>query len=265
MKIILTVFALFFRVALFAQETADRAPRHQFEVQAAYVFGYWKDIMFSPLNYQAQGALYQVDYQRENRNGEAIFKVAIDAGVGQIMPVRPDLSRFTADYIAGNLTLGYLKRIPGKSDKLCFFLGPQYRLNVSYYDYQGQDSFTFIASHTLDADALLRYAISARHAVSTSASVGLLGLLVRPPYAGYDTRLLNNYENHPLRLIVDGGRFASLLTYQLIDWRATYRFALTSRLNLSLHYGFSYQRVHDRFHPFVQALNQVGGGISLNL
>lgn len=168
MKFVLTVFvALWSNAVLFAQNLPS--PRHQFEVQAAYAFGYWKDIIFSPLNYQTRGALYQVGYQRESRSGDGIFKAAIDVGIGQIVPLRPDLARFTADYIAGNLTLGYLKLVP---EKFRFFLGPQYRLNVSYFDYQGQGSFTFVASHALDADALLWYAFSARHAISTSASVG---------------------------------------------------------------------------------------------
>ena len=267
MKFVLTTVVLFYTTsALLSQEDpAQFAPRHHFEASAAYARGYWKDIIFSPLNYRTQGAVYQLGYQRENRKRSALFQATLDGSFGQIIPARTDLSYFSSEYIAGNLTLGLLRLAPLNSDKLRLFIGSQYRLNVSYFDYRGQTSFSFVASHTLDAKALLRYQLAARHEISTDASVGLIGLLVRPPYGGYDTRLLNNYENRPLRLIVDGGRFASLFNYQLIGWNISYHFALTSRAHLTVHYAFNYQRVWDRFHPFVQALNQVGGGISFTL
>ena len=266
MKFVLTTVVLFYTTsALFSQEDpAQFAPRHHFEASAAYARGYWKDIIFSPLNYRTQGAVYQLGYQREDRKRSALFQATLDGGFGQIIPARTDLSYFTSEYIVGNLTLGLLKLVPQKHEKLRLFVGPQYRLNVSYFDYRGQTTFSFVASHTLDAKALLRYQLAARHEISTDVSVGLIGLLVRPPYGGYDTRLLNNYENRPLRLIVDGGRFASLFNYQLIGWNINYHFALTSRAHLTVHYAFNYQRVRDRFHPFTQALNQVGGGINLN-
>ncbi len=267
MKFVLTTVVLFYTTsALFSQEDpAQFAPRHHFEASAAYARGYWKDIIFSPLNYRTQGAGYQLGYQRENRKRSALFQATLDGGFGQIIPARTDLSYFTSEYIVGNLTLGLLKLVPLKSDKLRLFLGPQYRLNVSYFDYRDQTTFSFVGSHTLDAEALLRYAFSPRHSVSSNVSVGLIGLVVRPPYGGYDTRLLYNYENRPLRLIVDGGRFASLFNYQLIGWNINYHFALTGRAHLTVHYAFNYQRVRDRFHPFVQALNQVGGGINFTL
>lgn len=244
------------------EDSAQLAPRHHFEASAAYVRGYWKDIIFSPLNYRTQGALYQLGYQRKNRKKSALFQAALNGSFGQIIPARTDLSYFTSEYIVGNLTLGLLRLVPLNSRKLRLFVGPRYRLNVSYFDYRGQTTFSFVASHTLDAAVKLRYAFSPRHSISSNVSVALIGLVVRPPYGGYDTRLLNNYENRPLRLIVDGGRFASLFNYQLIGWNANYHFALTSRAHLTLHYAFNYQRVRDRFHPFTQALNQWGGGIT---
>ena len=264
MKFALTAVVLFYNTsALFAQEdTSKFAPRHHFEASAAYVRGYWKDIIFSPLNYRTQGAVYQLSYQRENRKKSALFQAALNGGFGQIVPSRTDLSFFTSEYIAGNLTLGLLRLVPLNSRKLRLFVGPRYRLNVSYFDYRDQTTFSFVASHTLDAIALLRYELAPRHEISTNVSVALIGLVVRPPYGGYDTRLLNNYENRPLRLIVDGGRFASLFNYQLIRGDIGYRFALTRHTHLTLHYAFNYQRVRDRFHPFTQALNQWGGGIN---
>ena len=264
MKFALTAVVLFYNTsALFAQEdTSKFAPRHHFAASAAYVRGYWKDIIFSPLNYRTQGAVYQLSYQRENRKKSALFQAALNGGFGQIVPSRTDLSFFISEYIAGNLTLGLLKLVPLKSDKLRLFLGPQYRLNVSYFDYRDQTTFSFVASHTLDAKALLRYELAPRHEISTNVSVALIGLVVRPPYGGYDTRLLNNYENRPLQLIVDGGRFASLFNYQLIGWNVNYHFVLTRHARFTFRYAFNYQRVQDRFHPFVQAINQVGGGIT---
>ena len=264
MKFALTAVVLFYNTsALFAQgDTSKFAPRHHFEASAAYVRGYWKDIIFSPLNYRTQGAVYQLSYHRENRKKSALFQAALNGGFGQIVPSRTDLSFFISEYIAGNLTLGLLRLVPLNSRKLRLFVGPRYRLNVSYFDYRGQTTFSFVASHTLDAKALLRYSLSPRHQISTNLAVGLVGLLVRPPYAGYDAQLLNNFENRPLRLIVDGGRFASLHNYQLIRGGIGYRFALTRHTHLTLHYAFNYQRVQDRFQPFVQALNQLGGGIN---
>ncbi len=264
MKFALTAAVLIYATTtLFGQKDTSRlSPRHHFEASAAYAHGYWKDIIFSPLNYRTQGAVYQLSYQRENRKKSALFQAALNGGFGQIVPSRTDLSFFTSEYIAGNLTLGLLKLVPLKSDKLRLFLGPQYRLNVSYFDYRGQTTFSFVASHTLDAAVQLRYAFSPRHSISSNVSVGLIGLVVRPPYGGYDTRLLYNYENRPLRLIVDGGRFASLFNYQLIRGDIGYRFALTRHTHLTLHYAFNYQRVRDRFHLFTQALNQLGSGIN---
>ena len=269
MKFLLMILVILYaNTSLFAQKrTPAQPPHHQFGVTATYTGGYWKDAIFSPLNYQVQGAMYQVNYQRENRKEDALFQAAINIATGQIAPVRSDLSYFTSDYIVGNITLGYLRLVPEKHDKIRLFAGPQYRLNVSYFDYSGQDSFSFVASHTLDAKALLQYSLGtgARHEISTGASLALIGLLVRPPYAGYNTQLLNNYEEHPMRLIIDGGKFASLHNYQLATWSTGYQFALTPHTSISMHYIFSYQRVQDRFHPFTQVLNQVGGGITLKL
>ncbi len=267
MKLTLTVLTLLGAPGfLSAQDDTLRSPaRHRVSVVASPVLGYWKDVSFSPLNYRMEGAAYRLDYLGRNRSGTALFEASADVGFGSIAPVRTDLTFFTSDYIVGDLTLGYLKVLPQKTEKLRLSLGPQYHFNIGYFDYRSQDSFTFVASHTLNAAALLQYSPGSRHTISAKASVALAGLLIRPPYAGYDTPLLNNYENHPLRLVFEGGRFAALHNYQLARCGLDYRFGLTARMQLALRYGFSYQRVQGRYHPFVQAVNQLGGGVTFLL
>ncbi|WKN43469.1 hypothetical protein [Tunicatimonas pelagia] len=252
-------------VHLFAQEVTPSPPRHQFEIGITQASGYWKDIAYSPLNYRVQRTSYQISYWRENQPETAIFRAAAFFGTGQVSPSRSELSLFTSDYTAGNIAFDYLKRVPEKVERLRVFVGPQYQLYVGYFDFQGQDSFSFIASHTLNAAALLQYSLGNRHTIGLDASLALAGWLVRPPYAGYNTRLLNNFEEHPVRLVFDGGRFSSLHNYYFTRWKIDYQFALISRVSVALNYTFNYQRVSDQYHPFTQATNQIGGGLIFTL
>ena len=126
MRLVLAAVALMYiSTSLRAQsDTLRLRPHHQFKVTAATAFGYWKDISFSPLNYHSQGTVYQTGYIRDNRSATALFRATINFGTGQVAPVRSDLALFNSEYIAGDLTIGYLKLVPEKFEKLRLLVGP---------------------------------------------------------------------------------------------------------------------------------------------
>ena len=223
-------------------------------------FGYLKDLNFSPLHYQEQGKTYTLAYNRQDASTLNQFTFLADYGTGQL---RTDASKaFTTDYIRGNFTIGYLRRLNLYDAKITdWAIGARYHFYLYYLDWNEQDAFSFFGNHSLDFSTSFSHQIHERHHVSIQLHVPLWSLIVRPPYNGTDPELEYNDEHAPLSLITDGagGSFERLLAFQV---NAGYQYQFSRRWNMIVRYQARYQNLKGQ-NQLIHLQHQLSTGIQL--
>lgn len=198
--------------------------------------GYFKDLQVGRLHYQQIGLVYDIVFSRKKH--KSIFNARLDY---HNIKAKTDASEYftlTGNHV-GNLSIEYLRRIRNTSQKWIFYIGPQFKSSFSYFNWGGQDSFTFLINHSLGAVFHTDYQLSEKHSLHSTLSTSLFNLLVRPPWAGYDFELETNLDK-PLKLITNGD-FTSINRYRAIDWFFNYRNQVSEKWVLNLQYRFQYQ------------------------
>ena len=149
----------------------------------------------------------------------------------------------TSDHYNVNLELGFLGNIPVNASELKLWLGGQYH---SYFDavfYKDTKATTFYGLHSLDLAGSLSWDISSKHALSSTISLPVFGLLVRPPWTGWDMYIVEHKDNRlPLYF---RGKWTSLNDFFAFNWNIQYHFAITPGWSLTAEYQFSYYRTDE--------------------
>ncbi|MEM7367785.1 MAG: hypothetical protein AAF587_04225 [Bacteroidota bacterium] len=241
-------------------QTPDEiAYKHQISIGPGYNQGYLRDRNFSPLGYSEGGSLFGVRYAKQHQRSRFAINLAYSSGNIKT-PVSP---HFTTSYILGNLSIAYVREIPPFSnDKLRIYLGPQYSFYIYYLDWEDQDAFSFMATHSLDLAVQGRYQLNDLHRLAAQLSIPVVNLIVRPPYNGNDEELgRNNDEGNVFALITNGswGSWNKIFAYTL---SLQYYYALTQRLDLLIGYENRYQRTEESF-SYRHAHNQFTLGLTL--
>ncbi len=257
-RLILVGECLLALAGAFAQSNSEGSNTMQGTI--GYDYGYLKDLNFSPLHYQEQGKTYALGYRWQDASTLNEFNLSVDYGSGQL---HTDAAKdFTTDYIRGNFSIGYLRKVKLYGVKITdWALGARYHFYLNYLDWNQQDAFSFFANHSFDFSTSFSHQLQGGHQFSFQLHVPLWSLIVRPPYNGTDPELEYNSESDPLRLITDGigGSFERLLAFQ---FNASYHHRISRRWDLLVQYQARYQNLKGQ-NQLIHLQHQLSTGIQL--
>jgi hypothetical protein len=230
----------------------ERAFNNRIGIEVGYDQGYLKDQIFSLLNYSQGGILVGLNYLYYKPNGNYRVQSKFSFGSGNLKTNVSDF--FESTYIAANFQLDYLRKLSFiKKERLCIYVGAQYRTQVNYFDWNDLSTFSYLATHGIAIKALGTYQLSTRSNIQSSVSIPFFQSLVRPPYNGIDEFVIANTNN--LSKILFTGNASSFNKYLSVNWHSSFRFDISKRFELMVSYSMLYQRVFDD-QKFIQLKNQ---------
>jgi len=221
-------------------------------ITVGYNYGYFKDLNFSPLNYQQKGLAIAFDYTFPNKRNGDLFNIHLGFSPNTIETTTAEY--FTADFFNGTIQFDYLKKVKNNNSKLTTYLGGQFGSNNSMVFWEGTNSFTFNFAHSLSMKGQVGWQLNNGHSIQSSLAIPLVNWSVRPPYNGFDKTTEAN-ETRYLRLLTEDGKLTTMNDYFAIDWDIQYRFRTNSRWDIAVKYGVEYQHYND-VHSLTRLQNQ---------
>jgi hypothetical protein len=179
-------------------------------------------------------------YRRNLKNDNLLF-LASDIQFGEL---NTEVSEYnTSDHYSVNLELGFLGNIPVNASELKLWLGGQYHFYFDAVFYEGTEAITFYGLHGLDLTGSISWNISSKHELSSTISLPVFGLLVRPPWTGWDKYIVEHEDNRlPLFF---RGKWTSLNDFFAANLNIKYHFAIGTRWSLTAEYLFRYYRTDE--------------------
>ena len=220
---------------------------------------YLKDLNFSPLNYLGVGLVGEVEYHHEN--------VARDIYFGRLSFSLSTLQTkastgFTSVKYGFNPEIGFLKNLKKPSSRFNYHLGGRYHTYLEFVDYGHTSSVTFFTLHSLDLVGRFSWRIRRRQLFHTELGLPVFGLLVRPPYTGWDKFIVDNQDS-PIKVFFRG-RWTSLNNFFGINWTVGYLYEVNRNWDFTLQYRFrAYQT--DVLDPAKIFTSQVSIGANVKL
>jgi hypothetical protein len=242
-----------------AQDLKDKVIRkNTLHLQLGLEDGYFKDLNFSPLNYSSRGLVVNLGYQRYLKKDDHLFFSA-NIQPGELTTAASEFN--TSDHYNLNLEFGCLKNIRNNASEIKTLLGGQYHTYMDVVLYDGTEAITFYGLHSLDLIGSISWAISARHALGSTMSLPVFGLLIRPPWTGWDKYIVEHEDNRIP--IFFKGKWTSLNDFFAINWSIQYQFAISSKWDLAAKYQFRYYRTESLKTAIVTS-NQFTFGTNFN-
>jgi len=224
---------------LTAQGVEDKTIRkNSIDLQFGSGLGYLKDLNYSPLNYSSGGLVVNSGYQRYLKNDNRLFFSA-DFQFGELNTAVSEFN--TTDHYNINLELGFLKNISINSSKIKSWLGGQYHAYFDIVFYDDELAITFYGLHSLDLSGSISWDITSKQALSSTISLPVFGLLIRPPWTGWDMYIIE-HEAYPLFF---RGKWTSLNDFFAFNWNIQYRYTISPRWDLTAKYLFRYYRTDE--------------------
>lgn len=253
---ILLIFTIF---TLTARDPKDKAiDKNIIHLQLGLEGGCFKDLCFSPLNYSSNGLAADIGYQRNLDSNSRIF-ISLDAQLGRLNT--PASEFYTSDHYNFSLELRYLRNIPVKFSKIKIGVGGQYHPYLDLVFKGETDAKTFFGLHSLDLAGNIIWDISARHSMHSTISLPVFGLLIRPPWTGWDKFITEPQTSSVLLFFT--GKWTSLNDFFAFNWDLQYHFAISRNWDLTAKYLFRYYRT-EVLHSAIIPSNQVTIGASFS-
>ena len=231
--------------------------QHQIDIMGGSNIGLFKDLTFSPLNYNQKGSFSGVQYSRINNKN--LFVASIDYSKAELTTNASDY--FTVeDNNLLSLSLEFLRNLNGPENRVNVALGSQYRISGNLVDWNNLDAYSFNFAHSIGVVSKIEYQLSGSQVLYSKISVPIITLLVRPPYAGLDKTLGEN-KDKPLRLI-SNGEITSVKKYAAFDLSAGYGLHISNSIALNLEYNLRYQHVVD-VHSYTNFQNHFKAGFGI--
>jgi hypothetical protein len=219
--------------------------------------GYLKDQNYSPLSYSSSGVVFNAGYRR-NINGNLLFLTS-DIQFGELNTAVSEYN--TSDHYNVNLELGFLGNIPVNASEIKLRLGGQYHAYFDIIFYDDELAITFYGLHSLDLSGSISWDISSKHALSSTISLPIFGLLVRPPWTGWDIYITEHEDNRfPLFF---RGKWTSLNDFFAVNLNIQYHFIIGPGWDLMAEYLFRYYR-RDELNTAIIPSNQFTIGTSFS-
>jgi hypothetical protein len=230
-----TLFVIAFCVLLVHKAMGqDNERRNALALQMGFQNGYVKDLNFSPLNYRANGFAAKLDYTRYlGQKHMAFFSVGY---VGTTLSTDASES-FDTDGYTPTVELGFARKMI-EGGKLDWWLGSSVGTFASLAFYDGSESLTYSALHSFNLINQVQVPINDRFGFCTRVNLPLFGLLVRPPYTGWDKFTIEN-EDSPAKILYRGdwGFWGSFAAF---SWENKFQYELSDRFKVMASYRLGY-------------------------
>ena len=231
-----SVVLFLFVSALGAQSfPGEQVYRNQLTLTVGAHHGYVKDQNFSPLNYRAGGLRFGLGYGRTTKSGHL---VSAELGLG-LTKLKSNVSKYnTTDRYLIDLSFGYLRKVGSTEGNRQIRLGGKYRSYIDVSIFEGAEAISFFALHGFELAGDAAWRTGDRHRVKVTGSLPVFGLLVRPPYTGWDKFISDN--DTALLRILTRGEWTSLNNFTGLRASVGWEYRLNDRWKLEAGYGFSY-------------------------
>ncbi len=220
---------------------------------------YIKDRHFSPLNYTHSGLNLNVNFHRISKSQTSRLYIQTDLLNQDLEP--STYTHLTSSFIAGNLKVGYQKRIK-TSGKFNMYLGGGYQFGMQYINFDDQESYSYLITHSLNISLFSTYKLNGVSELGGALSIPAFPFIVRPPYNGINEELDKN-KDRPLKLITDG-EFYSIDEYFRIQLMFFYRYQISTKIAAKVSYNSVYQSLN-RDKAYTRLQNQINLGIIYTL
>jgi hypothetical protein len=238
-KVIVTctlVSLVIFSLTVQAQND-ETIKKNSVQMQLGWEQGFFKDANFSPLNYTTGGFVFQMGYQRITNNDDLFF-FSSDLNLGAMLT---SLSEYaTSARYTANIEMGYLKNISNSIPNVKTKLGGQYHTYLDMAFFNGVQAVTFYGLHSIDLAGKLEWDITQKHSLSGTLALPVFGLLVRPPWTGWDKFIVSNEES--MIPIFFRGKWTSVNNFITCNLDLQYQYVIAPRWNFVAGYQFRYYR-----------------------
>jgi hypothetical protein len=237
-KQLLIALTLSYHVTLaLAQPTPDSLTyKTNIFMQIGTSVNYLKDKSFSPLNYRSGGLVLKAGFIQSINCYKLCFNLAFVSGNLK----NKQVTSFTTPFVDGNVELACLREIKKiESKNFKNFVGLQYNTLIHFMQWGDMDSWGYLMYHGLSAKSMSTWRISGSRRIQIGVAIPLAGILVRPPYNGYDY-FIEQHQDDFIRLAFRG-KLTTWNHYQGVNCRVSYITQMTGRLHFMLAYDLSYQ------------------------
>lgn len=256
----IVVIALSFPLGAFAQDNqmvSKKENKKELGVSIGGNFGYFKDDLFSALNYNKAGVSSEISYTVGYTKRKTILDVKIGFEQGKLK--YPGVCEYGADYWNGSIQVDFMKQLLEKQGH-SLYVGGRYRTfgQRAYLNENGGTSaYSYIVNHGLHFNAMYNFS-HGKHNLSSMVSVSLLGYTTHTPDNWWDDYTFDSAPNVTTYLF-DGG--VTLPNEFLnIEWRSTYSYQLSKRVSLGAIYTLKYDRLEQRF-----SYSELNNNVSINV
>lgn len=235
-RVLYFTFLMTFTSSLGAQSfLAEPLYRHQLTLTVGAHHGYARDQNFSPLNYRAGGLRIGLGYGKTTESGH-LLSAELGLGFTQLKTRASDYH--TTDRYLIDFSFGYLRAVGPFDDDRRIRFGGKYRSYVDISLFEGAEAVTFFALHAFELAGEAAWRTGARHRLRASGSLPVFGLLVRPPYTGWDKFITDN--DAALFRILTRGKWTSLNDFTGLRASVGWAYQLNDRWTMEAGYGLSY-------------------------
>jgi hypothetical protein len=235
--IILTIALSFQFTLVVAQPMADSLTyKTNIFIQIGTSANYLKDKSFSPLNYRSGGLVLKAGFAQSINRYQLCFNLTYVSGNLK----NKQVTSFTTPFIDANVELACLREIrKNKRNNFNNFVGLQYSTLIHFMQWGDMDSWGYLMYHGLNANSMAIWRISGSKRVHIGVAIPLAGILVRPPYNGYDY-FIEQHQDNFIRLAFKG-KLTTWNHYQGLNCRVSYITHMGGRLHFEFAYDLSYQ------------------------
>lgn len=164
--------------------------------------------------------------------------MSAELGLG-LTKLRSSASKYhTTDRYLIDLSFGYLRNMGPAEGSRQVRLGGKYRSYVDVSIFEGAEAISFFALHGFELAGDAAWRTGGRHRLKLAGSLPVFGLLVRPPYTGWDKFISDN--DTALLRILTRGKWTSLNDFTGLRASFGWEYRFNDRWTMEAGYGLSY-------------------------
>lgn len=227
MRVIL-IMLLFFTLSVLGYSQSNM-PKNELLIGLGGSHNLIKDPNFAPFQFEGSGAGVRLAYQRRTATND-LFLINTNAFVTN---VQSDFSDFTQTAnINLNLQLTYLVHLNRPTSKLNILIGGSLRTHIDLLNYSGYEALSYFNLHSVNLNTQMSLEATTKSYFFLDIDLPLFGVLVRPPYAGWEhtintTSTWDLLYNGPIKPI---GKFVAWNIQLAYQYDISPKFALQFQL-----------------------------------